>query len=135
MLKHLENSILLFSDRIEIKPLSVNECWQGKRFKTKTYLSYEKEMLLRLAPCDFNQTKEPLELSLIVGVSNIASDADNVVKPFVDILQKKYNFNDKYIFRLIIEKVLVVKGAEFIEFYIKKCEPRLFSLDKKKNEL
>ena len=25
---------------LEIKPLSVNECWQGKRFKTKAYLKY-----------------------------------------------------------------------------------------------
>lgn len=130
MPKHLKKSILLFSDRVEIKPLSVNECWQGKRFKTPDYKNYEKEMLLRLAPFDFNQSKEPLELSLIVGVSNIASDVDNVVKPFIDILQKKYNFNDKYIFRLIIEKVMVVKGAEFIEFYIKNCTPRIFSLDK-----
>jgi Holliday junction resolvase RusA-like endonuclease len=135
MPKHLKNSILLFSDRVEIKPLSVNECWQGKRFKTKTYQAYEKEMLLRLAPFDFKQSKEPLELSLIVGVSNIASDADNVVKPFVDILQKKYNFNDKYIFRLVIEKVMVVKGAEFIEFYIKNCTPRLFQFDNSEKEL
>jgi Holliday junction resolvase RusA-like endonuclease len=130
MRKHSNSSILLFSDRVEIKPLSVNECWQGKRFKTKTYTSYEKELLLRLAPYDFEKSKEPLEISLIVGLSNMASDVDNVVKPFLDILQKKYNFNDKYVFRLIVEKNLVVKGAEFIEFYIKKCEPRHFLLDK-----
>lgn len=135
MKKPLDNSILLFSDRVEIKPLSVNECWQGKRFKTKTYTAYEKEMLLRLAPCDFEKSKDPLEISITVGLSNSQADVDNVVKPFLDILQKKYNFNDRYVFRMILEKVLVVKGAEFIEFYIKKCEPRHFLLDKKENEL
>ena len=129
MSKHLKNSILLFSNRVDIKPLSVNQCWQGKRFKTKEYIAYEKEMLLRLQAYDLKQTKDHLEISLIVGVSNIAADADNVVKPFLDILQKKYNFNDKYIFRLIVEKNLVVKGAEFIEFYIKKYEPRHILLD------
>jgi Holliday junction resolvase RusA-like endonuclease len=76
-----------------------------------------------------NWANEPIELSLIVGFSNMASDVDNVVKPFVDILQKKYGFNDKYIFRLIVEKKLVVKGAEFIEFYIKKLVPRHYVLD------
>ena len=135
MSKHLDNSILLFSDRIEIKPLSVNECWQGKRFKTKAYTAYEKELLYRLSPADFDKSKDPLEVSLVVGLSNVQADADNIVKPFLDILQKKYNFNDKYIFRLIVEKVLVVKGAEFIEFYIKKCIPRHFLLDKKEKEL
>jgi len=130
MPKYLKDSILLFSNRVDIKPLSVNQCWQGKRFKTKEYTLYEKEVMLKLQAYDLKQCKEPLEMSLIVGVSNIAADIDNVVKPFIDILQKKYNFNDKYIFRLIVEKVLVLKGAEFIEFYIKKCIPRHISLDK-----
>jgi hypothetical protein len=76
-----------------------------------------------------------LEISIVVGVSNMAFDVDNVVKPFLDILQKKYNFNDRYIFRLIVEKVIVVKGAEFVEFYIKNCVPRHFSLDKEENPL
>ena len=58
MSKHLDNSILLFSDRIEIKPLSVNECWQGKRFKTKAYTAYEKELLYRLSPADFDKSKD-----------------------------------------------------------------------------
>jgi len=87
-------------------------------------------MMLLLRAHDFEQSKEPLEISLTVGVSNVASDVDNVVKPFLDILQKKYNFNDKYVFRLIVEKNLVVKGAEFIEFHIKKCIPKHFLLDK-----
>jgi len=51
------------------------------------------------------------------------------------IQNKKYNFNDKYIFRLVIEKVMVVKGAEFIEFYIKNCTPRLFQFDNSKKEV
>jgi|TARA_R110000868_G_scaffold176413_1_gene414117 Holliday junction resolvase RusA-like endonuclease len=79
---------------------------------------------------DINWDTLPLEVSLVVGLSNMASDVDNVVKPFIDVLQKKYKFNDKYIFRLVVEKKLVVKGAEFIEFYIKKMTPRHYILDK-----
>lgn len=123
-------NILLFSNKVLIKPLSVNEAWQGKRFKSKKYEAYELELLFKLPPTKMNWDKTPIELSMVVGLSNMASDIDNIVKPFVDILQKKYGFNDKYIFRLVVEKKLVEKGTEFIEFYIKKLIPRHYILDK-----
>lgn len=129
MNKELKQNILLFSNKVDIKPLSVNNAWQGRRFKSPEYTAYEKEVLLKLQAFDLSNVKEPLELSMIIGLSNTASDVDNVVKPFVDILQKKYGFNDKYIYRLIVEKKIVVKGAEFIEFYIKKLIPRHYILD------
>ena len=34
--------------KIEIKPLSINKCFQGRRFKTNDYKNYEKELLLKL---------------------------------------------------------------------------------------
>lgn len=123
-------NIILFSNRVNIKPLSVNEAWQGKRFKSKKYQAYELELLYTLPPTDINWDKKPIELTLVVGLSNMQSDIDNVVKPFVDVLQKKYKFNDKYIYRLVVEKKIVVKGAEFIEFYIKTLIPQHYLLDK-----
>ena len=60
----------------------------------------------------------PYELHLEIGVSNMAFDFDNPVKPFVDILQKKYGFNDKQIMRAVIDKVIVKKGKEYIGFKI-----------------
>lgn len=103
----------------------------GRKFKTKAYTAYEKECLALLPSESVNWDKVPIELSLTVGFSNMASDVDNVVKPFVDILQKKYNFNDKYILRLIVEKKLVKKGFEYIEFYIKRLTPRHYVLEEK----
>ena len=41
------------------------------------------------------------------------------IKNFVDILSKKYHFNDSLIYRGIIEKVIVPKGKEYIKFEIK----------------
>ena len=32
-------------NKIFIKPLSVNECWKGKRYKTDKYSNYEDAML------------------------------------------------------------------------------------------
>jgi len=102
---------------IKIKPLSVNECWQGRRFKTKTYLRYEDELWLLLPKMDIDKTKR-IKLEIQFGFSNKASDIDNCIKPFLDILQKKYGFNDKMIYKLSVEKYVVKKGEGFIDFYL-----------------
>jgi len=103
--------------RVDIKPLSVNQCWQGRRFKTPKYKSYESEMMLKLKPLTLPEP--PFEVYIEFGFSNIASDTDNPVKPFVDILQKKYGFNDNKVYKYILIKKKVVKGKEYIEFSIK----------------
>ena len=53
-------------------------------------------------------------LQIEFGLSNKASDIDNPVKPILDILQKKYGFNDRDIYELHIKKTIVSKGNEFI---------------------
>ena len=103
--------------KVWIKPLSVNECWQGKRFKTQKYKIYELEMLFILPKIKLPDP--PFEIHYTFGMSNSLSDFDNPVKPLTDILQKKYKFNDRDIFKAVIVKEKVKKGAEFIEFEIK----------------
>ena len=100
--------------KINIKPLSVNQAWQGKRFKTNLYKQYEHDVLLLLPKIKI--VAPPYRLNLIVGFSNKASDIDNILKPFLDILQKKYGINDKYIEVLYIEKQIVTKNNDFISF-------------------
>lgn len=107
--------------RINVKPLSVNEAWQGKRFKTDKYNTYEKLCLLVLKP--FKLPEPPYEVLYRFGFSNAASDLANPEKCITDILCKKYNFNDKHIHRMILEKVIVPKGSEFIEFRIASIKP------------
>jgi hypothetical protein len=101
--------------KINIKPLSVNQCWQGRRFKTPAYKGYEKELLLKLKP--LNMPEKPYEVYYNFGISNL-SDFDNIIKPFQDILQKRYLFNDKDIMKAVIEKNIVKKGCEFVTFKI-----------------
>jgi Holliday junction resolvase RusA-like endonuclease len=103
-------------NRLDIKPLSVNEVWQGKRFKTPKYKAYEKHVLLTLKPLEVKGGR--LSIFLRFGLSSKNADIDNPVKPFVDCLQKKYNFNDRQIYKLTVEKVDVPKGQEFIEYSI-----------------
>ena len=108
--------------KIDIKPLSVNDAWQGKRFKTPLYKKYEKIVLLML-PKKFFENK-PLKIDLVFGFSSKASDIDNPIKMILDIFQKKYNLNDKQIFELNVKKEIVGKGHEFFKFNIEYYDTR-----------
>ena len=102
--------------RLDIKPLSVNEAWKGRRFRSDKYKSYQKHMALVLRPLDIPDGD--IQLDVTFGFSNSASDIDNPLKPFIDCLQKKYGFNDKMIKRLNVVSEKVKKGDEFIDFNI-----------------
>ena len=101
---------------IKVKPLSVNQAWQGRRYKTKLYQQYERMMLTALP--DISIPPGPLSVSLTFGFSNRASDLDNPVKPILDILQKRYHFDDSRIYLLSVNKKIVPKGQESITFEI-----------------
>ena len=106
--------------RLNIKPLSVNKAWQGRRFKTDEYKKYIADVLLLLKPVKIPEGY--LELYLKFGFSSGNSDFDNPVKCFVDCLQKKYGFNDKMIKRCTIDVQQVKKGDEFIEWNLQPLE-------------
>lgn len=97
--------------RLDIKPLSVNNAWQGKRFKTPLYKTYEEEVLWMLPQINIPEGKMHIKLTFGLRAN---ADIDNPIKCFLDILQKKYEFDDKDIWKLEVEKA---KGS-FIEFEI-----------------
>lgn len=100
--------------KIEITPLSVNKCWQGRRFKTPEYKRYERDLLLLLPNIPIPKNK--LKLTLKIGFKNTLSDIDNICKPLIDILQKKYKFNDKQIYELHLYKEITDKPFIDIDF-------------------
>ena len=101
---------------IRIKPLSVNESYQGRRFSTPKLKAYKKTLGYLLPPLTIPKGK--LAVRYEFGVSSKSSDADNCVKSFQDTLCEKYGFNDNMIYRLSIEKVDVKKGEEYAAFSI-----------------
>lgn len=103
--------------KLNIKPLSVNEAWQGRRFKSPKYKLYE-NVILSFLPVSMKIPENNIKLFVEFGFSNNASDIDNCLKPFIDCLQKKYNFNDKLINELNVRKIKVSKGYEHIIFEI-----------------
>ena len=102
--------------KVNIKALSVNKAWRGRRFKTDDYKLYERVVLLTLPKLSVPDGK--LAVSITFGLSSKNADVDNPAKCFIDCLQKKYGFNDSKIYELLLCKVDVKKGDEFIDFRI-----------------
>lgn len=105
--------------RLDIKPLSVNQAWQGRRYKTPAYKGYERDVMMLLKPLEIPEGD--LSIDITYGFSNSQSDVDNPTKLFVDILQKKYGFNDSRVTKMTLNKQKVKKGSEFIFFEIGKA--------------
>ncbi len=103
-------------ETVRVKPLSVNQAWKGKRLKTPEYKAYEKEVMLLLPKVEIPEGS--LKMWLTAGLSSKQADIDNVAKPFIDILQKKYGFNDNQIYMLFMFKQIVKKGDEYMSFHI-----------------
>ena len=105
--------------KIDVKPMSMNAAYRGRRFKTEEYKQFKIDCLKVLRPMKIPDGN--LELQIQIGVSNRGFDLDNCLKPFVDILQEKYDFNDNRIYHIGAYKRIVPKGDEFISFEIFEC--------------
>ncbi len=102
--------------KINIKPLSQNDAWQGKRFKSDLYNQYEADLLELLPPLKL--PNPPYKIIYEFGFSSKGSDIDNPLKSFGDILTTKYKFNDNLVYEMQIYKKIVAKGKEYISFKI-----------------
>ena len=101
--------------KIQIKPLSVNEMYRGKKFKSVLYLRYKQALLPQLDRT-YKVPEGLLELHFTFGLSNQASDYDNLIKPTQDCICDYYGINDKNIYYGTQRKIIVPKGEEYIEF-------------------
>lgn len=101
----------------EIRPLSVNEGYTGRRFKTMQHRMWEKSVMW-LLPKNYTIPDGYLQIYFKFGFSSKSSDWDNAVKHFQDCLSKKYKFNDKLIRKAIIEIDVVKKGCEYVQWSI-----------------
>ena len=99
---------------IQTKPLSVNRIWQGRRFKTREYLDYEKELLYGLPRQ--KTISGDVKVSIDFYLKSVKrSDIDNYAKPLLDILvKKKYIEDDRKIIELNLRKFLGTPEAILI---------------------
>ncbi|MDR1941832.1 MAG: RusA family crossover junction endodeoxyribonuclease [Endomicrobium sp.] len=102
---------------IPIKPLSVNQVWQGRRFKTDDYKQYERDVSLFLR--NVKTIRGQVKVFYKFYVSNMLADIDNCIKPLQDILVKnKVIEDDRFIIELCAMKFKVEKGMEKTEVTI-----------------
>ena len=90
---------------IPIKPISVNICWQGRRFKTPKYDAFIKEMLYTMPKREM--LKGSVEIKVWLHLKSITrSDIDNFLKPIVDcVVRKGWIEDDRYIQHLEVKKI------------------------------
>lgn len=103
---------------INIKPLSVNGAWKGKRYKTPAYRRYCRDLTL-LLPKKMPIPHGKLEIHFTFYFSSKRSDWDNPIKTTQDVICDKYSINDNRFYRAVVEKVDCKKGEERFYFEIK----------------
>lgn len=101
---------------VKTKPLSVNDAWKGRRYKTDAYKSYESLVTWMLPRV--KMPEPPYSVYYEFGFSSRGSDIDNPVKLFQDILVKKYGIKDQDIYEIHVVKKIVKKGDDYIKFKI-----------------
>lgn len=104
--------------KINIRPLSVNECFKGRRYRTVKYDAFISKMLYLLPKQIEIPNEKYIKIAIQFGFSSRASDIDNCCKSFLDCLVKKYKVDDRNIYEMHVFKDIVKKGDEYISFKI-----------------
>lgn len=105
--------------QLDIKPLSVNQCWQGRRFFTDKGKKF-RELCLLLMP-RIKTIRGLVKIRITVGIKRawLSSDVDNFLKPLLDALVKREIIeDDRFITDLRITKHKADKN--YVEIQIKK---------------
>jgi len=110
--------------RIPVKPLSTNKMYTGKKRRSIYYKQFSREVLQYLNEhydCRGLALTGNLKLTMEVGVSSPLMDASNTIKAIEDVVVKWCgSWDDRQVYSLSVEKYLVAKGDEYINFSITK---------------
>ena len=102
------------------EPLSVNKCWQGRRFKTKEYNEWRNGLEYLLPKKKIIEGEVEVNIKFWIK-SYKRCDVDNFAKPFLDsLVNKQYIEDDRKIIKLTLEKFQSIKPR--IELEIKPYE-------------
>ena len=73
----VKNKWRLQLPKVNIKPLSTNKAWKGRRFKSPNYKAFESELIYKLPNIDL--PKPPFELTLDFGFSKPSKNDDRLL--------------------------------------------------------
>jgi len=107
--------------------ISTNQLHLGRKVRSYEYKKFRKEVFAYLA--DNIKADVKLEGNLIfkmeVGLSNPLSDASNTMKGVEDVLAEYFQFNDRQIVSIHIDKYLVNKGEEYMLITIRRTNKNI----------
>ena len=92
------------SVKVDVKPLSANAAWVGRRFKTQAYKDFE-ELMLTMLPRR-KKISGPVAVHFDFYLVNAGrTDLDNMIKCCLDCLVKKdYLEDDRLVYQLSAAK-------------------------------
>jgi len=110
----------------QIKPLSANKMFVRKgrtTYKTADYKRFQEDMANMLLGETWNFKDKPVLFIVYAGLSNRASDLDNVIKPLLDTYQNIFEeFNDKTVQGIILQRDRVKRGGEYLWVRVAEAE-------------
>lgn len=102
----------------QMKPLSANRMFVRKgrtTYKTSDYKRFQEEMAAILMGEEWPYGDKPVHFIVYAGLSNKASDLDNIIKPLLDTYQNIFEeFNDKTVQGIILQRDRVKRGGEYL---------------------
>lgn len=107
---------------INLKPLSTNDAWRGRKFSTQAKKLYEAQLRERLEWCTFSG-KPPYRIHFKFYISSM-QDYDNCIKVSQDTLCEFFDINDRDIHYAIIEKIPTKRWEEHFEVEIESYKKR-----------
>ena len=110
----------------QMKPLSANRMFVRKgrtTYKTADYKRFQEEMAMILMGETWDFKDSPVHFIVYAGLSNKASDLDNIIKPLLDTYQNIFEeFNDKTVQGIILQRDRVKRGREYLWVRVTKAE-------------
>ena len=110
----------------QIKPLSANRMFVRKgrtTYKTADYKRFQEDMAVILMDQTWDFKSNPVHFIVYAGLSNKASDLDNIIKPLLDTYQNIFEeFNDKTVQGIILQRYRVKRGGEYLWVRVEKAE-------------
>ena len=105
--------------RVNLKPVSVNAAWQGRRYKTPLYNDFEEAMLWELKSLRPPKVEGDYEIHFTFHLRNaVRSDLSNFIKTTEDIIVKSGMVtDDRLCWHMVVDKVK--SDTNFIDFEIK----------------
>lgn len=105
---------------IPVAPISINKCFQGRRFKTRASKDYDDDVALAIGRNHMPIKADWYEVHYAFYIKNFKmADADNLVKQLQDcIVRSGIIPDDRFIKRFTVEKFKAEEGRERSEVEI-----------------